>query len=176
MAFELPPLVSGGAVFNNAAQTWNHTFYFNCLSPAGGGVPGGALLEAIDAKWGTFENFKKAFSANSIGLFGSGWGWLVVDDSGCLETCGNTPITLTPATTAPNTWMLSGTWSTGPLLSSNTLKPPARNKPLENRFWHVPGHTTESRHHAGFLFIGRVPPMKAISLCYLAQSLIQSRV
>ncbi len=77
--------VSGGPVFNNAAQIWNHTFYFNCLSPNGGGVPGGALLEAIDAKWGTFENFKKAFAANSISLFGSGWGWLVADKSGCLE-------------------------------------------------------------------------------------------
>ncbi len=77
--------VSGGAVFNNAAQVWNHTFYFNCLAPAGGGAPDGALLGAINAKWGTLDNFKKAFAANSIGLFGSGWGWLVADGDGNLE-------------------------------------------------------------------------------------------
>ncbi len=124
--------VSGGAVFNNAAQTWNHTFYFNCLSPAGGGVPGGALLEAIDAKWGTFENFKKAFSANSIGLFGSGWGWLVVDDSGCLELI-QTSNADTPLTQAGITPLLTcDVWEHAYYID-------ARNNRAQylDAFWHV---------------------------------------
>ncbi len=65
-----------GALYNNAAQTWNHTFYWNCLSPQGGGEPQGALKEAIERKWGSFEAFKEAFSAAANGLFGSGWAWL----------------------------------------------------------------------------------------------------
>jgi Fe-Mn family superoxide dismutase len=73
---------SSGPIFNNAAQVWNHTFYWNCLSPNGGGEPGGALADAINAKWGSFEEFKKAFTADCVGNFGSGWTWLVKDAAG----------------------------------------------------------------------------------------------
>ena len=76
---------SSGPVFNNAAQVWNHTFYWNCLSPNGGGEPDGALADAIKAKFGSFADFKKTFSADCVGNFGSGWTWLVKNAAGELE-------------------------------------------------------------------------------------------
>ncbi|HOF39091.1 MAG TPA: superoxide dismutase [Candidatus Hydrogenedentes bacterium] len=69
-----------GGVFNNAAQVWNHTFYWNCLKPGGGGEPSGALAEAIDRDFGSFDAFKEEFSGAAAKLFGSGWAWLVLDD------------------------------------------------------------------------------------------------
>lgn len=69
-----------GGLYNNAAQVWNHTFYWNCLSPQGGGQPTGALAEAMDRAFGSFEQFKTQFSAAAAGLFGSGWVWLVRDN------------------------------------------------------------------------------------------------
>lgn len=74
-----------GSLFNNGAQIWNHTFYWNCLSPNGGGAPTGKLAEAINNAFDSFENFKEKFSAASISLFGSGWTWLVKDKEGKLE-------------------------------------------------------------------------------------------
>lgn len=76
---------SDGGIFNNAAQVWNHTFYWNCLSPNGGGEPTGALADAINAKFGSFEQFKKDFSDACVTNFGSGWTWLVKNASGELE-------------------------------------------------------------------------------------------
>ena len=72
------------AIFNNAAQAWNHTFYWNCLKANGGGTPEGALLEAINTSFGSFEEFKTLFTNMAIGLFGSGWVWLVKDEDGTL--------------------------------------------------------------------------------------------
>jgi len=66
-----------GVLFNNAAQVWNHSFYWRCLSPDGGGEPAGELLAAIDAAFGSFDAFKQQFSASAAGNFGSGWTWLV---------------------------------------------------------------------------------------------------
>jgi Fe-Mn family superoxide dismutase len=66
-----------GGVYNNAAQAWNHGFFWNGLKPNGGGVPTGALGEAIDRKWGSFDAFGKAFRVAAVGNFGSGWTWLV---------------------------------------------------------------------------------------------------
>lgn len=74
-----------GGIFNNAAQIWNHTFYWHCMSPNGGGEPTGALLDAILKKFGSFDEFKKQFSQASITTFGSGWGWLVKNAAGELE-------------------------------------------------------------------------------------------
>lgn len=65
-----------GAVFNNAAQTWNHTFYFNTFSPLARQKPGGKLLQALEKKWGSFEEFKKEFVTQGAVIFGSGWVWL----------------------------------------------------------------------------------------------------
>ncbi len=76
---------SAGGVFNNAAQVWNHTFYWHCLSPNGGGEPTGALAAAINAKFGSFEEFKRQFTQTSVTTFGSGWGWLVKNADGSIE-------------------------------------------------------------------------------------------
>jgi Fe-Mn family superoxide dismutase len=76
---------ASGGIFNNGAQVWNHTFYWNCLKPNGGGVPSGKLAEAIDAEFGSFETFKEKFSAAAATLFGSGWAWLVKNADGKLE-------------------------------------------------------------------------------------------
>lgn len=78
-------LGSDGAIFNNAAQVWNHTFYFNQFSPNPAAAPTGELAKAIDATFGSFEKFKEEFTKASIGLFGSGWSWLVKNEAGALE-------------------------------------------------------------------------------------------
>jgi Fe-Mn family superoxide dismutase len=74
-----------GGLFNNAAQVWNHTFYWNGLAPNAGGAPTGAIADAINAKWGSFEAFKEEFTKKCATLFGSGWCWLVKNASGELE-------------------------------------------------------------------------------------------
>ncbi|MCK9607753.1 MAG: superoxide dismutase [Fe] [Methylomonas sp.] len=94
---------SSGGVFNNAAQIWNHTFYWNCLSPNGGGAPTGGLANAIERTFGSFDAFKEAFTKCAVTTFGSGWAWLVKNANGSLElvstsnagcplTAGQTPI------------------------------------------------------------------------------------
>jgi Fe-Mn family superoxide dismutase len=72
-------------LFNNAAQVWNHTFYWNCLTPNGGGEPSGQLAEAINKKFGSFASFKDEFTKAAVTLFGSGWAWLVKNADGSLE-------------------------------------------------------------------------------------------
>jgi Fe-Mn family superoxide dismutase len=74
-----------GGIFNNAAQVWNHTFYWNCLSPNGGGEPTGELLNAIIKDFGSFVEFKEKFSTSCATLFGSGWAWLVKDKENKLQ-------------------------------------------------------------------------------------------
>ena len=74
-----------GGIFNNGAQVWNHTFYWNCIKPGGGGEPTGKLLEAINNSFDSFETFKEKFSAAAATLFGSGWAWLVQNAYGDLE-------------------------------------------------------------------------------------------
>ncbi|MBT8055415.1 MAG: superoxide dismutase [Fe], partial [Gammaproteobacteria bacterium] len=64
---------ASGGIFNNAAQVWNHTFYWNCLSPHGGGEPSGALADAINSAFGSFDRFKDEFTKSAVGNFGSGW-------------------------------------------------------------------------------------------------------
>jgi superoxide dismutase, Fe-Mn family len=73
------------AVFNNAAQHWNHAFFWNCMSPSGGGKPTGKLADLIDRDFGSYEKFKELFSAKAATLFGSGWAWLVSDSEGKLD-------------------------------------------------------------------------------------------
>lgn len=97
---------SDGGVFNNAAQIWNHTFYWNSLSPNGGGEPTGELADAINAKWGSFADFKAAFNDKAVNNFGSSWTWLVKTADGSLDIVNTsnagTPITedgLTPLLT-----------------------------------------------------------------------------
>jgi Fe-Mn family superoxide dismutase len=76
---------SSGPVFNNAAQVWNHTFYWHCLSPNGGGEPTGTVAQAINTAFGSFAAFKEQFSQAAISTFGSGWAWLVQDQQGQLK-------------------------------------------------------------------------------------------
>ena len=86
-----------GGMFNNAAQIWNHTFYWNSLAPKGGGKPGGGIAAAIGKKWGSFDAFKEAFTKSAIGNFGSGWTWLVKKPDGALDIV-NTSNAATPLT------------------------------------------------------------------------------
>jgi superoxide dismutase, Fe-Mn family len=74
-----------GGIFNNGAQVWNHTFYWNCLKPRGGGEPAGAIADAIVKNFGSFGDFKDKFSKAGATLFGSGWAWLIVKENGSLE-------------------------------------------------------------------------------------------
>lgn len=76
---------SSDGIFNNAAQVFNHTFYWNCMSPDGGGEPEGKLLEAINDSFGSFSEFKEKFAETATGTFGSGWAWLVKDENDKLE-------------------------------------------------------------------------------------------
>jgi superoxide dismutase, Fe-Mn family len=73
------------AVFNNAAQHFNHSFFWNCLSPNGGGNPTGKIAEFITRDFVSYEKFKEEFSAKAVGLFGSGWAWLTLNSGGKLE-------------------------------------------------------------------------------------------
>ncbi len=75
---------ASGGVFNNAAQIWNHTFYWNCLSPKGGGIPAGDLGKTITKTFGSFDQFKEQFTVAAVTLFGSGWTWLVKNPDGSL--------------------------------------------------------------------------------------------
>lgn len=77
-------LSSSGGVFNNAAQVWNHSFYWHCLSPNGGGEPSGQMAEALKQAFGSVDDFKKQFSDKAATLFGSGWAWLVKQQDGKL--------------------------------------------------------------------------------------------
>ncbi len=89
---------SDGGIFNNGAQHYNHTFFWNCLSPNGGGTPTGEILAAINNSFGSFEVFKEKFSNAAATLFGSGWAWLAKNHEGKLEILqlsnAGTPITL----------------------------------------------------------------------------------
>ena len=88
---------SSGGIYNNAAQIWNHTFFWNCMKPNGGGEPTGALAEAINKKWGSYADFKKAFVTSAVGNFGSGWTWLVKKPDGSVDIvnmgAAGTPLT-----------------------------------------------------------------------------------
>ena len=98
-----------GGVFNNAAQVWNHTFFWNSMKPAGGGEPTGALAAAINAKWGSVEDFKKAFTASAVGNFGSGWTWLVKKADGSVDIV-NTTAAGTPLTTGDKALLCIDVW------------------------------------------------------------------
>ena len=91
-----------GGVFNNAAQVWNHSFYWNCLSPNGGGEPTGKLMDAIEKSFGSFADFKEQFTKSAVTNFGSGWTWLVQnnDGSGEILNTSNAGTTLTSGKTA----------------------------------------------------------------------------
>ena len=98
-----------GGIYNNSAQVWNHTFFWNCLKPNGGGAPSGALAAAINAKWGSFDEFKKAFQASAVGNFGSGWTWLVKKADGSVDIV-NMGAAGTPLTTGDKPLLCIDVW------------------------------------------------------------------
>lgn len=120
---------SSGGVFNNAAQVWNHTFYWNSLSPNGGGVPTGALLAAINAKWGSVDAFKDAFTKSAAGNFGSGWTWLVKKPDGTLDIV-NTSNAGTTVTSDDKALLTCDVWEHAYYIDYRNARP----KYLEN-FW-----------------------------------------
>ncbi|AYF44089.1 superoxide dismutase (Fe) [Halobacteriovorax sp. BALOs_7] len=109
MTLEEIIMKSKGGLFNNAAQVWNHTFYWNCLAPNAGGEATGAVADAINAKWGSFDKFKEEFSNSAATNFGSGWTWLVKNKSGELEIV-NTDDAQTPMTDGHTALMTIDVW------------------------------------------------------------------
>ena len=100
---------SSAGVFNNAAQVWNHTFFWNSMKPQGGDEPGGALGEAIARKWGSYAAFKEAFTRSAVGNFGAGWTWLVKKADGSVDIV-NTSNAATPLTTADKPLLTIDVW------------------------------------------------------------------
>ena len=98
-----------GGVYNNSAQVWNHSFFWNCMSPNGGGEPSGALADAIKAKWGSYDDFKKAFQASAVGNFGSAWTWLVKKADGSVDIV-NMGAAGTPLTTGDTALLCIDVW------------------------------------------------------------------
>ena len=100
---------SSGGVFNNAAQVWNHTIYWNGMAPKAGGEPNGPLADQINKKWGSFAAFKEAFNKSATGNFGSGWTWLVKKSDGSLDIV-NTSNAGTPLTTSDKPVLTCDVW------------------------------------------------------------------
>ncbi len=100
---------SSGGIYNNSAQVWNHTFFWNCMKPDGGGAPSGALADAINKKWGGLDEFKKAFQASAVGNFGSGWTWLVKKADGSVDVV-NMGAAGTPLTTGDKALLCVDVW------------------------------------------------------------------
>jgi Fe-Mn family superoxide dismutase len=100
---------SKAGIYNNSAQIWNHTFFWSSMKPNGGGAPTGALADAINAKWGSFDEFKKAFQASAVGNFGSGWTWLVKKADGTVDIV-NMGAAGTPLTTGDKALLTIDVW------------------------------------------------------------------
>ncbi|MFZ1389528.1 MAG: Fe-Mn family superoxide dismutase [Thiolinea sp.] len=100
---------SSAGIYNNSAQVWNHTFFWNCMKPNGGAAPTGALADAINKKWGSYDDFKKAFQASAVGNFGSGWTWLVKKADGSVDIV-NMGAAGTPLTTGDKALLCIDVW------------------------------------------------------------------
>ncbi|MAF16484.1 MAG: superoxide dismutase [Fe] [Marinomonas sp.] len=111
-----------GGVFNNAAQIWNHTFFWNSLSPNGGGEPTGALADAINAKWGSFAAFQEAFNDKAVNNFGSSWTWLVKNADGSLEIV-NTSNAGTPMTSGQTALITVDLWEHAYYIDYRNVRP-----------------------------------------------------
>jgi Fe-Mn family superoxide dismutase len=122
---------SSGGMFNNAAQVWNHTFYWNCLSPNGGGEPTGAVADAINKAFGSFADFKEKFSTSAATNFGSGWTWLVQNGDGSVEIF-NTSNAGTPMTEGKKALLTVDVWEHAYYIDYRNARP----KYLEN-FWNL---------------------------------------
>jgi Fe-Mn family superoxide dismutase len=121
---------SSGGVYNNAAQHWNHSFYWNCLTPKSA-EPTGKLADAINAKWGSLAAFKEAFNKSAAANFGSGWTWLVKKADGSVDIV-NMGAAGTPLTTADKALLTCDVWEHAYYIDYRNARP----KYLEN-FWNV---------------------------------------
>ncbi len=122
---------ASGGLFNNAAQVWNHTFFWNCLSPNGGGAPTGAVADAINKKWGSFDAFKEAFNKSAVGNFGSGWTWLVKKPDGSVDIV-NTSNAGTPLTTDDKPLLTCDVWEHAYYIDYRNRRPD-----FVNAFWNL---------------------------------------
>ena len=113
---------SEGGVFNNAAQIWNHTFYWNCLSPNGGGQPSGDLAIAIKKAFGSFDEFVAAFTEKAVNNFGSSWTWLVKNADGSVEIV-NTSNAATPLTTNQKPLLTCDLWEHAYYIDYRNVRP-----------------------------------------------------
>jgi len=110
-----------GGVYNNAAQIWNHTFFWHCMKPAGGGEPAGTLAAAIKTKWGSIAAFREAFVKSAVGNFGSGWTWLVKKPDGSVDIV-NTGAAGTPLTTADKALLTVDVWEHASYIDYRNLR------------------------------------------------------
>ena len=114
---------SSGGMYNQAAQIWNHTFFWNCMTPTNGGAePTGALADAINKKWGSYADFKKAFVASAVGNFGSGWTCLVKKANGSVDIV-NMGAAGTPLTTADKALLTVDVWEHAYYIDYRNLRP-----------------------------------------------------
>lgn len=113
---------SSGGIFNNAAQVWNHTFYWNSLSPNGGGEPTGPLAEAIISTFGSFEKFKEELTKTAVTTFGSGWAWLVKNADGSLALV-STSNAATPLTAGQTPILTVDVWEHAYYIDYRNLRP-----------------------------------------------------
>lgn len=131
MPLEEVILTADGMIFNNAAQTWNHTFFWNCLAPNAGGNPSGKVAALIDAKWGSFKTFKEEFNKLAAANFGSGWTWLVLNKENKIEII-NTSNAQTPKTQGFKALMTLDVWEHAYYIDYRNERP----KYAEN-FWNL---------------------------------------
>lgn len=120
-----------GGIFNNAAQVWNHTFYWNCMAPNAGGEPDGAVADAINKAFGSFAEFKEKFSNSCVTNFGSGWTWLVKNKDGTLEIV-NTSNAGCPLTAGQKPLLTCDVWEHAYYIDTRNARP----KYVEN-FWNL---------------------------------------
>ncbi|WP_018867276.1 MULTISPECIES: superoxide dismutase [unclassified Thioalkalivibrio] len=120
-----------GGIFNNGAQVWNHTFYFNCMAPNAGGEPSGKLADAINSAFGSFDAFKEKFNESAVGNFGSGWTWLVQNNDGSVEIV-NTSNAANPLRDGKTPLLTCDVWEHAYYIDYRNARP----KYLEN-FWAV---------------------------------------
>ena len=113
---------ASGGIYNNAAQVWNHTFFWNCMKPQGGGEPKGALADAITKKWGGYAAFKEAFAKSAVGNFGSGWTWLVKKADGSVDIV-NMGAAGTPLTTGDKPLLTIDVWEHAYYIDYRNLRP-----------------------------------------------------
>jgi len=134
---------AGGGIFNNAAQVWNHTFYWNCLSPNGGGTPSGDLADAINNTFGSFDAFKEEFSNSAANNFGSGWTWLVKNADGGIEIL-NTSNAANPMTDGKQPLLTCDVWEHAYYIDYRNARP----KYVE-AFWSLVNWDFVSQNFAG---------------------------